>query len=422
MTKREKIIKKVLKRVESFEKEMTSSLLEMCKIPAIGPLSRGNGEVERSEFLINLISDFGFDEILPYNTQDDRVPSGYRPNIVAKLNGENCNKTIWIVVHMDTVPSGDVKEWETDPFKPVIRDNCIYGRGVEDNGQELIAALYAVKALTEEGVPPCRKVCIAIVADEEEGSRKGIQYLLRQNLFKKSDLIIVPDSGTPKGDAIEIAEKSRLIIKFTTRGIQCHASRPHKGINALKVASEFLCKLYKTLYSEFDQKDTLFEPPHSTFEPTRRDLNLPNLNTIPGEDIFYMDCRILPHYDLERVLLKIEDVVTNTEKRNVKLLDGKMVKPSIDVQKIRYEKAAPPTQANSPVVQLLKRAIQFTLNLEAKIIGIGSGTCAVFFRNAGYDTAVWATVEQTAHQSNEFIKISNMMHDCKVFTTLLLLK
>jgi len=117
------------------------------------------------------------------------------------------------------------------------------------------------------------------------------------NLFHHDDLIIVPDSGNPEGSLIEVAEKSMLWLCFKTKGKQCHGSNPHLGNNAFTAASYLVTKLTK-LRKIFSNTDPLFDPPQSTFEPTKKEANVGNINTIPGEDVFCMDCRVLPEYDL----------------------------------------------------------------------------------------------------------------------------
>ncbi len=59
----------------------------------------------------------------------------------------------------------------------------IYGRGAEDNGQELVASLYAAKAVIDGNIEPENNICLAFVSDEEPGSRYGILHLLSKNRF-----------------------------------------------------------------------------------------------------------------------------------------------------------------------------------------------------------------------------------------------
>ena len=91
------------------------------------------------------------------------------------------------------VPEGDRSLWDTDPFKAVVKDRRVYGRGSNDNCQELVSSLYAVAALKENDLQPEYEICLCFVADEEVGSAHGIQYLIKQGLFSPDDLVIVPD-------------------------------------------------------------------------------------------------------------------------------------------------------------------------------------------------------------------------------------
>ncbi|RKX52857.1 MAG: diaminopimelate aminotransferase, partial [Thermotoga sp.] len=53
--------------------------------------------------------------------------------------------------------------------------------------------------------------------------------------------------------------------------------------------------------------------------------------------------------------------------------------------------------------------------IEARVGGIGGGTCAAFFRRRGFHTAVWSTIDETAHQPNEYKRIDHMVEDAKIF-------
>ena len=129
---------------------------------------------------------------------------------------------------MDVVPEGDRSLWETDPFSPVVKEGKVYGRGANDNGQEIVASIFAAYALKKLDLTPAREICLCFVADEETGSFYGIQYLLRNGLFSTQDLVVVPDGGTERGDFIEIAEKSILWFNVQVFGKQVHASKPNE--------------------------------------------------------------------------------------------------------------------------------------------------------------------------------------------------
>ncbi len=398
-------------RIDRFRNAMIDMQIRLCAIPAISPASGGEGEAKKAELLMEYLNSTGFDSIDLIKAPDLDVSSGYRPNIIAKLKGESSEKTIWIMTHMDVVPAGEASLWKGDPFRAWVEGGRIYGRGVEDNQQDMVASLYSVKALVDEGILPRYDVGLVLVADEETGNEKGIDYvLLNSNHFRQQDLIIVPDAGNAEGTLIEVAEKSLLWLKFETLGIQAHGSTPEKGINSFKAASVLITELDR-LYRIFSEINAIFDPPVSTFEPTKKEKNVPNINTIPGDDVFYLDCRILPEHDIREVLIRIREMADVVEERfGVK----------ITIEEVQNSPAAPPTSTQSPVVKALQQAIKDTYGVEGKPVGIGGGTVAAYFRRAGFEAACWSRNEETAHQPNEYCVIDNMVDDAKVFAHIFL--
>jgi succinyl-diaminopimelate desuccinylase len=399
------------KRIESFRDEMVNLQIKLNAVPAIAPSNGGGGESQKAEILLDFLKRTPFDDIELIKAPDMEAPAGYRPNLLAILKGQSTSSTVWVMTHMDVVPPGELAQWEGDPFKAWVRAGKIYGRGVEDNQQDLVASLFAVKSILAEKIGPRDNIGIALVADEETGSQKGIDYILHHTrAFKKKDLIIVPDAGNKDGTLIEVAEKGILWLKFKTTGRQAHASTPEKGLNSFKAAC-FLVTELDGLYRTFKDRDPLFEPPISTFEPTKKEANVPNINTIPGEDIFYLDSRLLPKFSIDVVEAQIQKLIRKVEKKfNVK----------ISYEEQQRAPAAPPTSARAPVVSALRQAVKDVYHVEAKARGIGGGTVAALFRRAGYEAACWSKIDETAHQPNEYCHIDNMIGDAKVFAHIFL--
>lgn len=401
-----RVFSRLAKRLDSFRDEMIDLQTRLCAIPAIAPSSGGEGEAKKAEFLESYLRKSGINDITVIKAPDHDAPAGYRPNLLTFFPGKSSKKTIWIMTHLDVVPPGELAVWRGDPFRAWVEGGKIYGRGVEDNQQDLVASIFALKACLAENIKPSYDVRLALVADEETGSQKGIEYVLNQTeVFKKNDLIIVPDAGNEKGTMIEVAEKSILWLRFKTVGKQTHGSTPQKGINSFKAASFLITELQK-LYRFYDLQDRLFSPSISTFEPTKKEPNVPNINTIPGEDIFYMDCRILPDYPVEKIEKTIRKMADSIEKK---------FKVKIEISLAQKAPAAPPTSTRSAVVQALKKAVREVYGQEARPMGIGGGTVAAIFRRAGFEAACWSKLDETCHMPNEYCLIDNMVGDAKVF-------
>jgi succinyl-diaminopimelate desuccinylase len=166
------------------------------------------------------------------------------------------------------------------------------------------------------------------------------------------------------------------------------------------------------LQGEFPRHNPLFRPPMSTFEPTRKEANVPNINTIPGRNVFYLDCRVLPDYDLAQVIERVRALATAAaDKFGV----------SLEVETVQALPSAPPTAPDAPVVKALQQAIRQVYGREATPQGIGGGTVAAFFRQAGLPAAVWMTANDCAHQPNEFCFLSHLLGDAKVLAHVCLL-
>ena len=401
---------RIVRKVEELTETMIDLQKQITAVPAIGPDNDGDGEVKRAELLKGILEEIGFDSVEEYRCPDKRVPEGYRPNLVAKVHGKDRNRNVWILTHMDIVPPGDLEHWESDPYTVVMKDGRLYGRGVEDNQQSMVASIATGKAIIDEKVEPPVNYALALVSDEETGSKHGLEYLMQKHVFNDGDLIVVPDFGSPGGDKIEIAEKSIVWFKFTVRGIQCHASKPLPGCNSLRTAADLIVNLEK-LYERFGFQDELFEPSGSTFEPTKKEPNVPNVNTIPGEDVFFVDCRILPKFSVDEVAEEVRRIAGEVERR-------RNLKISVEIAK--RDEAPEPTARDAVVVKALGKAIKKVHGKDARLVGVGGGTVAAVFRRHGLPAAVWTQTEETAHQVNESCIVRNMVGDAKVFAALIL--
>ncbi|MDQ7834495.1 MAG: M20 family metallo-hydrolase [Humidesulfovibrio sp.] len=383
----------------------------LVAIPALGPMNGGPGEKDKTEFLKGYLRDMGFAKVRELRAPDPAVPCGYRPSLAAVVPGENTSKTLWVISHTDIVPPGDLALWHSDPYTLKVDGDIIIGRGVEDNHQGIVCSLLVSKALLDLGLTPPMNYGVLLVADEETGSKYGLDYVVKQHadLFGPDDLFLVPDFGEPTSEMIEIAEKSMFWLKVVVEGKQCHASTPEVGINSLLAASALIVQIPK-LHQIFDRTDPLFNPPHSTFQATKKEANVENINTIPGRDVFYLDCRVMPGYDLNDVLSAIKGFGDQVERDHG---------VSISYEFVQCEQAAPPTPADSEVVTRLMRSVKSVFGNQPKVKGIGGGTVAAYLRRAGHKAAVWGTLMHNAHQPNERSSIKNSIKDAKVMAAML---
>jgi len=398
--------KKVKDFVEGLKDEAIRIEELLTSIPAMAPESDGDGEEKKAIALEEYLISLGFPKPEYFYAPDKRVSSKRRPNMLFTIQGKQ-KTSLWIISHLDVVPPGE--GWDASPWALRNEGDKIIGRGVEDDQQGLTSSVLAVLPFIKLGITPEYTIKLLFVADEEVGSKYGVCYLLKEHsLFQKGDLILVPDGGDPKGETIEIAEKTTIWFKFITKGLQTHASMPDSGNNAFVAGSDLVLRLHN-LQTVFNKKDPLFAPDYSTFQPTKKEANVPNVNTIPGEDVFYMDARILPLYNPE-------DIVEAVKKECREVEEKYGVKIDIEYDDIEY---SPQTPKDARVVRELGEALTKIRGITPKIIGIGGGTVAAPLRVKGFEVAMWSSLDDMAHQANEYALLSNIINDAVIMAALM---
>lgn len=401
----EELLKKIQTQMESYREDIIEIQRQLTAHPAIAPENGGDGEWMKAEFITGYLKKLGF-EVERYDADDNRVPSKKRPNIVIRLRGTDRSRTTWVIGHLDVVPPGDYSLWTGDPYKVRVDGDRIIGRGVSDNQSGVLSGLFALKCLRDLGLTPAVDAAACFVADEETGSRYGVQHILEiKGLFRSDDRIYIPDAGNEDGSMIEVAEKAKIWIKFSVIGKQGHAGSPKSGINANRAGSHLVVKLNE-LYEEFNQTDSLFGTP-STFEPTKREANVQSINILPGKDVFYMDCRFLPCYKSQAILDSIHKKCEWIEQQyGVKIV----------IESSRASDALPAVPSDSNAVTSLIPAVRAVYQVEPKPMGIGGGTVAYYFREKKIPAIVWMKTTGGAHQPDESVDINEIISNASVFS------
>lgn len=382
----------------------------LTAIPALGPENGGDGEEKKAQWLKEHLETTLKLPVTTYNVPDPRVSCGFRPNLVTRINGQT-DQTLWIIGHMDVVPVGDESLWETPPFTVTQKGDELIGRGVEDNQQGIVTSLLVAHALVQHDYTPETGLGIILVADEETGMTHGLPQLLENmpDLIRKDDLILVPDIGSSNGDMVQVAEKSVLWLKITVNGKQCHASTPDEGINSLVVAARCIVAI-ENLHNQFAATDPLFMPQHSTFVPTKKEANVENINTMPGKDVFYVDCRVLPEYSLDDIQRACQSLVD-------KIAHEYGI--TITVEPQNYSPSLTPTPDRAPVIERLCKALKDDRGIVPRLCGSSGQTVATVLRNKGYEAAAWSTLIGNAHQPNERSSIKYTIADARTIMRML---
>ena len=150
---------KLIKRIEAMEPELIATLEKWIAIPSV----KGEAAVgapfgkEVRAMLDTALADA---QAMDFKVRDI---DGYAGDIEM---GEG-DEAIAVLGHLDVVPAGDA--WQTPPFTPTRDGDKIYGRGTMDDKGPAIAALYAMKAIKDAGIPLKKRIRLILGCDEESG-------------------------------------------------------------------------------------------------------------------------------------------------------------------------------------------------------------------------------------------------------------
>ncbi|AYQ88713.1 acetylornithine deacetylase [Burkholderia gladioli] len=298
--------------------------------------------------------------------------------------------------HTDVVPV-DGQDWDSDPFKPAIRDGRLYGRGTCDMKGFIGAALALVPEM--QAARLTKPIHLALSYDEEIGCAGAPLLIadLKQRGLNPSGCIV----GEPTSMRPIIAHKGINTYRCCVRGHAAHSSLTPKGLNAIEYAARLICHI-RDIADEFRAKgpfDELYDVPFTTAQ-TSQIQGGNAINTVPAECRFSFEFRNLPTLDPDAIFAKIDAYARDT-------LLPKMRREhpdaAIEISKIA---SAPGLDADeqAAITQLVR-----ALSADQSQRKVAYGTEAGLFANAGIPSVVCGpgNIEQ-AHKPNEYVELAQL--------------
>ncbi len=248
------------------------TLMEYIKIPNTSP-DFGNSEEDKEnmhramELLVHWIKNQNIDNLKFHLSRDDDLT----PFLLCTLEATDDSKeSVLFYQHMDKQPPLTDK-WtdELGPYKPVIRDGNLYGRGSVDDGYAIFGTTIVLKTLQKFKIPHGR-IVIMLEASEESGSCHLKHYIDKyQDVIGKPDLVVCLDSGGPDFDRLWITSSlrgcflSELTVKILDAGIH---SGDGGGVvpDPFSLLTQLLNRLYDPKLNQFHEGLTVEIPERQT--------------------------------------------------------------------------------------------------------------------------------------------------------------
>ncbi|WP_374945619.1 M20/M25/M40 family metallo-hydrolase [Agreia sp.] len=175
-----------------------------------------------------------------------------RATLVVRIPGTDPTApSLALVGHIDVVPVMH-GGWSHDPFAADIVGDELYGRGTLDMLYLTAAYAAATRAVASEKRALRGDLVFVAVADEEGGSRLGIEWLMQHHPdLIDADYVLTESGGVPVGGStgiphsvtVTVGEKGLARRRLLIRGIPGHGSAPWGSSNAGVIAAEAVMRL-----------------------------------------------------------------------------------------------------------------------------------------------------------------------------------
>ncbi|NLC32991.1 MAG: dipeptidase PepV [Clostridiales bacterium] len=375
----------------------------------------------------------------------------------ADLGEGDDEEALAILAHLDVVPVGD--GWKMQPFGAEIKDGNVYGRGTSDDKGPAVAAMYAMKAVKEVGIPLKRKVRLILGCDEESNwldieHYKKVAHMPRMGFS--------PDASYPVINIEKGMCGLTLKAKQSSEGLQIQSfnvgERPNVipgqskaivvgGEDLVKKAAQLSEKYGWPIEAVFDNGQVTLTtvginghaamPEHARNAIGQMLVILRDLGALGS--IKVLADAIGTQYDGEGMGVKVSDSISGPLTCNMGIIrvDREQISARLDIRfpllvnpqmlekvignhlpgiEIEAARAKTPhyVPENSELVQELLNAYHEVSGLEKKTIAIGGGTYARSLREGVAFGAAFPDDEDVAHQADEFISLESITKSMRI--------
>ncbi len=445
-------MKRVDELLQNYREEMMETLQRWVRIPSVkgDPAPGAPFGAENRRALEQAMADC---EKMGLKT---KIVDGYAGH--ADLGEGDDYEALAILAHLDVVPAGD--GWSRDPFGAQRIDGKIYGRGTSDDKGPAVAALYALRAVKEAGIPLGRKVRLILGCDEECGSADLRYYKTKETMPRSG---FSPDANYPvinieKGGAhiclagalsseglqvvsMQVGERANVIpgfaaavvkgdaalaaaaeeagrklgfpvsaraenglVSLETVGMTGHAAFPSHGRNAIGQ----MLLIFKELGARGALKD-MAEAIGMTYGG--ENLGIAMQDALSGPLTCSLDMIRIENGRVEALMDIRYPVLLNAERM---LAQVKMRLSNFEVT-MPHSHEPHYVSADTSLVQELLEAYHEVTGLEKKTIAIGGGTYAQSMEEGVAFGALFPGEEEMAHQADEYIPEESFYQNARIF-------
>ncbi|WP_335918355.1 succinyl-diaminopimelate desuccinylase [Shewanella algae] len=294
--------------------------------------------------------------------------------------------------HTDVVPPGDLANWHTPPFEPVVIDDYLHGRGAADMKGSLAAMVVATERFVTAHPNHQGSIAFLITSDEEgpfiNGTTRVIDTLEERNEKITWALVGEPSSTLKLGDVVKNGRRGSLTGNLVVKGIQGHVAYPHLADNPVHKAAPALAELAAM---QWDKGNEFFPP--TSFQIANINGGTGASNVIPGELKVMFNFRYSTEVTAEELIKRVENI--------------------LDAHGLNYElgwifNGLPFLTGDGPLLEATRQAIKEVTGSDTDPQTSGGTSDGRFIAPTGAQVIELGPVNATIHKVNECVKVADL--------------
>lgn len=324
-----------------------------------------------------------------------------RQNLIAST-GEG-EKTLIFNTHMDTVPPGNMENWEYPPLKLTRDGRNLFGLGSCDAKGSLASMLAAFEALACNASSLNGRVILQAVCCEETRAR-GTLAEVKRGISADAAIVGEPTELIPR-----LGHKGGLGLEVTVFGKAAHGSAPQEGINAISGMAELVRSLDALAEDISKRSDPMFGSPSLAVTTISGGQAT---NVIPDKCTITLDRRLIPGETVEDALNEVTAVV-DKEKSSSSLMAS--IKKTIGIEPCRIS-------LEEPIAKVVKDSISQVRGINQEFSGF-TACCDMWCltQGAGIPAVILGPGKLSmAHKANEYISLDELHLAAEVYAAIAL--
>lgn len=294
--------------------------------------------------------------------------------------------------HTDVVPPGPLADWHSDPFAPVIRDGCLYGRGAADMKSSIAAMVTACERFLQTHADHRGSIAFLLTSDEEgpsvDGTVKVVEALTARGECIDWYLVGEPSSRAVTGDVIKNGRRGSLNGVLRVHGQQGHVAYPQLADNPIHRAAPALAELATVVW---DAGNEHFPP--TSFQISNIQAGTGAENVIPGELEVVFNLRFSTESTVESLQSRVTEILSR-HGLNYALQWRLSGQPFL-------------TPAGE-LVEAARSAIRAVTGMDTELSTSGGTSDGRFIAPTGAQVVELGPLNATIHKTNECVTVSEL--------------